>query len=284
MGSMEAWNRMPNNQDDTLKRIRRTLHVFIIFGILLVIIVASICWVALSFSVSSGNADATNLSAILFGSAQVALFAITIVIGFLTFFGIGYIERKIQEAVKTETTQRLGSLEAETAKRLEGLEREVRGRSLGILGYVIGENSLTKDFTVIDPERLREGFQYSEQAYALLRGSGIPVEFTVLNNYLYYACLLGDKSRRKYLLECAHRLRSAADEHDSPNLLLTYSRTILVFSQDDKEIAEACSIVEDLKSGPRLNDKQKREANHLASQCETRSQGTNHPGNKTATS
>jgi len=251
---------MVKNWDETLRRIRRVLNTLLVFGILVFISIASFRLVAGSFTL---GLQPRELPAILFGSGQVSLFVITIFIGILTIFGFQYFERKVREVVQSVTT-----------KRLENLEKEARGRSFAIQGYIIGENSVAEDLrTAKDEGRLREALLYCDQAYKFLKGTGLAVEFLALNNYLYYSCILGEKSRRGYLLECARLMRTAAEEHDSPNLLLTYGRTMLKFSLDPEEIREACQTVHDVKSDPRLNDKQKREASYLASQCDERFPG-----------
>ncbi len=249
---------MPKKLDNVIRRTRRILNVLAVFAILIFISIASIYLVTGSFKLSPPGKD---LPAILFASGQVSLFVITIFIGILTLFGFAYFERKIEEAVKVET-----------AKRLATLENEMRGRSFAIQGYVIGENSVNEDFTApTNEERLREAILYCDQAYNFLKGTGLAAEFLALNNFLGYSCALQDKSRRGYIVACAHRLREAADEHDSPNLLLTYARTILEFSLDPHEVDQACDALDDVKTSPQLNDKQKREANYLASLAEKRS-------------
>lgn len=255
---------MPKNFDQILKRVRR------VFILLLTVSLLALTWLA-SFHLAATGMTAlpeevsgpADLAAILFGAAQVNLFILSILLGVFGIFGWRAVEGRIREAVKVATT-----------KRLEGLENEARGRSFAILGYLIGESSVTPDFLKpMNEERLREAISYCERAYDLLKNTGLPAEFMTLNNLLGYSCVLRDRSRRGYLLDGARRLRAAAEEHDSPNLLLTYSRTFLEFGLDPKEIEEACSIVADIQSNSRLNEKQRREAEYLASLCKQSTSG-----------
>jgi len=201
-----------------------------------------------------------DLATILSSTATLALFVFSIFIAIALVVGWRIVEAKIREVV-----------EAKTDQRLEKSENESRGRAFAILGYVIGENSVTPDFSApLDEERLREAIFYCEQGYRFLKNTGLAAEFMALNNLLGYSCVLGDKSRRGHLLAEARRLRAAAEEHDAPNLLLTYARTILEFSLEPKELNDACSIVNDVRLNPRLNAKQKREADDLASLCQQR--------------
>ena len=198
-----------------------------------------------------------DLATTLFGAAAIAIFIFSLLVAMLAIYVWYTVENKMRAAVKEETTE-----------QLERIGNEVRGRTHAILGYIIGESSVDDDYKEpINVERLREAIYYCERAYELLKKSGVPTatEFMALNNLLQYYCISGDTSRRGYILEGARRLRAAAEEHDSPNLLLTYAKTILNFGLEPKEIEEARLIVADVQSHPLLNEKQKREAELLAS-------------------
>jgi len=239
--------------------IWHVLLIILVFVIIIYISLKSFHLAATSYAALPDIKDTWNLSAILFSSAQVSLFVISILIGLLTIVGWQAVERKIQENVEKATTERLAIL-----------EKEVRGRSFAILGYTIAEKSAPRDFSKPTDEveaRLREAVQYCEQAYNFLKGTDLPAEYMALNNLLTYSCDLHDSQRRGYILECAHRLREAAEEHNSQNLLLTYCRTILEFSLEPKEKGEACLIVNAIRERGGLGEKQKREADHLASLC-----------------
>jgi hypothetical protein len=209
---------------------------------------------------------------LLFGASTISLGALALLAGGFALFGWGY----LKENVKKEVEESL-------RERIRTVEQELRGRSRTVLGYVIGENSVivTEEAELAgNKERLREAIQHCEEAYLLLKGSGLPVEFTALNNYLYYSCVLGDTSSRDTILDRARRLREAAIEHNSQNLLMTYARTVLTFSHAPGQIVQACEFVADIKRSSTLNEKQKREANYLASLCEKSDPGVAVTGNK----
>jgi hypothetical protein len=239
------------------KKIGKILNVVLVFSVIACVWIVSIYVARKGFANLPPLRGVWDLTAILFGAAQVSLFIFSILLGVLTFFGWQAVERKISDAVEKATKEQLATV-----------DNEARGRSFAIMGYIIGENSVNEDFTApTSEERLREAISYCNQAYNFLKGSGLSAEFLALNNLLGYSCALGDTERRGYLLECARRLRKAAEEHGSQNLLLTYCRTILKFSLEPDEIKEACFMVEDIKSSSKLNKKQKREADYLASLC-----------------
>lgn len=202
--------------------------------------------------------DIDKMTTLLFGASTISLGVFALLAGGFALFGWGY----LKENVKKEVEESL-------RERIHTVEQELRGRSKTILGYVIGENSVAEDgHSPSNEERLREAIQHCEEAYLLLKGSGLPVEFTALNNYLYYSCILGDTSNRDTLLDRARRLREAAIEHNSQNLLLTYARTVLTFSRESGQVVQACEFVSDVKGMPTFNKKQKREAEFLASLCQ----------------
>jgi membrane protein implicated in regulation of membrane protease activity len=251
---------MSKKLDNWFKYTWRGVTIALVFSVLLLIWLASFYLATTGFAALPKITTIWDLTAILFGAAQVSLFVISILIGFLTIVGWQAVERKISEAV-----------EKVTKKRLANVENEARGRSFAIMGYVIGENSITPDYAgFTNEERLREAIRYCDQAYNFLKGTDLPAEFLALNNFLGYSCALGETARRGYILECARKLRKAAEEHASWNLQLTYARTVFKFSLEPQEIAEACSIVRDVLSNSQLNEKQKREAEYLTPLCKQR--------------
>jgi hypothetical protein len=192
-----------------------------------------------------------DLATILFGAASLALFVISIFLAFLAIFGWGAIEEVIR---------------SETKEELKALTEELRGRTLAISGFLMGESSVSDDYRyVTNAERLKSAIHDCEQAYRRLQDVEGAGKYMALNNLLEYSCILGDRARRGFLLEGARQLKTAGEEHDVPNLLLTSCRTVLTFGLDPKEIDQARTIVGDLITNPRLNPKEKREAEYLAS-------------------
>jgi hypothetical protein len=252
-------------REELLKLVARTLYVLAVFSVLILIWLKSFHLAATSYAALPDIKGPGDLSAILFGSAQVCLFVISIVIAFFAIFGFKYFEGKIREAVKKEI-----------AKRIDKVERELRGRSYGVLGYTIGESSVKPDFSApTDEARLIEAIQYCDQAYGFLKGTDLPAEFMALNNLLIYSCAMSNRpkssrSRRGYILEGAYKIKEAAEEHDNQNLLLTFCHTILEFSLEPREIEEACSILKVIIDKGSINEKQKGEVRYLTSLCNNR--------------
>ncbi len=196
-------------------------------------------------------------SAILFGTSTVALVLISLVIGGVAFFGWQTIKDSIRRDV-----------ESSTRNRLEQMEIELRGRSSALLGYTIGETSVDADYLhATNPERLREAKTLCQQGYNRLRKVGGAGEVMALNNLLMYSSILGDTSRRGYYLKRARQLRKAGEDLDKPHLLLTYCRIVLYFGLDPAEKDEACAIVQAVRAKEGLQEKERREADHLASLC-----------------
>jgi hypothetical protein len=101
----------------------------------------------------------------------------------------------------------------------------------------------------------------------------------VLNNLLGYTCALGESALEKdqsphRVIKDAYRLKAAAEQHDeepgAASLLLTYARTILVFSKKERELVEAAQIVREMNLFSDLDPKQRRDAVQLAKLFEKR--------------
>jgi hypothetical protein len=251
------------------RKVYRLLKTILITSTILLVWLASFHLAAAGIATLPKVNAPIDLATTLLSAAAIAIFIFSLLVTMIAIYVWYTVENKMRAAVKEET-----------AGQLEKIGNEVRGRTHAALGYIIGELSVDDDYLEsTDVERLREAIYYCEKAYEHLKNSGIPTEFMNLNNLLQYYCISGYTSRRGYLLEGARRLRAAAEEHGSPNLLLTYAKTTLTFGLEPKEIDEACSIVADIiaadaKSRPILNEKQRREAEQLASLCQKRTSGS----------
>jgi uncharacterized membrane protein YqhA len=94
--------------------------------------------------------DSTDLSTILTSTGTIALFIFSMLIAAVAIVGWQTFEGKVKETVQ-----------ALTAERLKTTEKEARGRSIAILGYVIGENSLDPErWCPTDVERLKEAIHH----------------------------------------------------------------------------------------------------------------------------
>jgi membrane protein implicated in regulation of membrane protease activity len=242
----------------------------ITLGIMLVLFLFALSLLLMAIAVrddvlTGSVPESSDLMTLLFGASTISLGVFALLAGGFALFGWGY----LKENVKKEVEESL-------RERIHAVEKELRGRSNMILGYVIGENSVAADGrSPSDKERLREALLYCEGAYTLLKDSGLAVEFTALNNYLYYSCILGeaDTYRQDYLLQAAERLREAAVDHSSQNLLLTHARTVLKFSDDPKLLKQARAFVAHIAKSATLNEitlneKQSREVKYLTSLLE----------------
>jgi hypothetical protein len=198
-----------------------------------------------------------DMATLLEGTASIALIIISIVAGILAVLGWRSLEERIVESVEKATTA-----------RLETLENELRGRAAAVMGYLIGESSLKDNaLEVANKVRLQEALNYCETAYNMLKKVGGPAEFLPLNNLVFYHCLLGTPTRSEYLLESARKLRKRGEEHDAPNLQLTYCRAILQLGGSETEYRDVRALISALGNHPRLTEKEKREAEFLASLC-----------------
>lgn len=246
--------------------IQRVLIFALVLGATVLVWLGSILLARNAYAVlplaSLKNAGALDLATILFGASSIALFMLSILIAFVAVFGWGAIKDTVKDEVKKATK-----------KRFEELENEVRGRSFGVLGYVMGEMNIKEDLkSPSNEDGLKEALRYCEQSYRRLKGTGLSTEFMALNNLLSYACILKDKKRRGFLLAEAKKLKIAAQDNNSYNLLLTYARTILEFSTDKSDIQEAYVIYTDIVSSVTLDEKQKIEVGILDELYNTRAQ------------
>lgn len=240
-----------DNKASKANSVKRILNLTLIFSFIALVLVTS-AYLAKPGIEMLKSQEPADLATIFFGASSISLMVFAILVALLVVSGWQSIKQVNQE-------------------HAEKVEAASRGRSFANLGYLIGESSITSDsLSPTDRERLEEAIDYCRRGYELLKNTGSPDEFTVLNNLLVYSCVLHDGSKRHSILEGARRLRAFADEHDSPNLLLTYVRTIIEFSLEPTEIAEACSILVKARVDPRLNAKQKREAEYFASLCAER--------------
>jgi hypothetical protein len=251
-----------------LPKLSSTYWIRLAFLVAFVVLLWFDCYsLSERFSAATRAPSATGrppeTSSVLFNAASLSLFSISVFIAVLAIFGWGAIEETIRAAVKSET-----------AERLKALEDELRGRALALGGFVMGEISVSDDYlSVTSAERLKNAVNGCTQGYELLKSVEGAGQYMALNNLLTYSCILGEKARRGFLLEGARKLRKVGEEHDVPNLLLTSCRTILTFSLDPQEKDDACRMIPDLQADPRLNPKEKREADYLASLCEKRAGG-----------
>lgn len=194
--------------------------------------------------------SSSNLSALLFGAASVALFVFSILFAVLAIFSWHAIQ-----AVNS---------------KLDLMATEMRGRLHSILGYVVGEMSLESDFlTIKDEDRMAEAVRLCQQGYDLLKKVGGPAEYMGLNNLVYYSCVSKaphkdqqqhqNQHKADFLVSKARLLKEAGQEHNAPSLQLTACRAILLFG-DEKEKMRARETLEALSAAPDILEKERKEA------------------------
>lgn len=188
---------------------------------------------------------------ILFGAASVALFVFSILIGALAFIGWQAVKDRIRESV-----------EAATKQRLSHLENEMRGRVYSGLGYMIGEMCVDPvSLEAKDKGRLARALPLLQEGYDLLQEVGGAAEYMGLNNLVFYSCVYGDETQREYWLKSARRLRDSGEEHNSPDLLLTYCKAILRFGLDNVgDVQRARALAASLAQAPSVSPQQREEA------------------------
>jgi hypothetical protein len=202
----------------------------------------------------------SDLAAVLFGAASVALFVFSIVLAGLAVFGWQFIEGKIEDRV-----------EKATRAANERLEIELRGRVYSVMGFMLGSMSLKSGSVegskeILDKDRLEQGIDQSRRGLDLLKKIGGAAEFMALNNLVFFSSVLGEGVQKDYLLKSARRLKEAAEEQEAPTLLLTFCFVVLKYSSDAAELRQAYEIAESVKDRKDLSEAQRKEARfYLAS-------------------
>lgn len=205
--------------------------------------------------------DFGDLSTVLFGSASIALFILSLFVGFLAIFGWQTLQNSVKSQVETVTKREIETVKRDTEERIKYLENELEGRVYSILGFVIGEISFDSGtFEANDKDRLSDAIENSRRARNLLKGTGRPSEYLALNNLVFYSSLVGDKSMRGHVMADARLLKDAGQEHHNRNLLLTYCRAVIEFGTDRAEIEDAQTISQAIAENPRSSEREKREA------------------------
>jgi len=236
------------------------LRAWIMLKVVLAVSVTVLAWLGSFFFakqsdvldlMKSHRADFVSLS---FGSASLALFALSVLIAILGIFGWQAIHVYVQERV-----------EVATREKIKIVESELRGRALSIQGYLLGDMSIDrKTLAIKDSERLDEAVELCAQGFDILEEVGGSVRFMSMNNLIYYSCVRDVKSRnseRGELLGLARQLQKEAWKYQSANLLSTACRAVLQYGDDKAEKERSRDILRQLMAGQvRSSDKERAEA------------------------
>jgi hypothetical protein len=242
-----------------LRRIRRILALGLLLG--LVVLIWAGAWYVMKAAKEmktpgGGAVSLADQAAILFGASTITLVVVTLVLGVVAVFGW----QTIKDSVRRE-------IEEGTRNRFDDLETHLHGRVLSVLGHILGTlSSEPNQLDATNPDRLSEAIWNCQKGYDQLKKIGGLPALMALNNLVYYSCIQEEKSKATFLLKQARELRDAGDEHDEPNLLLTFVRAVLQFGTDPKEIEEARGVAAALLMHKDLTARQQKEATfYLAS-------------------
>ncbi|HEX3525886.1 MAG TPA: hypothetical protein VH988_02365 [Thermoanaerobaculia bacterium] len=249
---------------------------------LLAVVLVLVVWsISVYMIVSAEFEKVKDVVTVFFGASSLALFIFSIFIAFFAVIGwqslseyvrgiaVKEANSTLESKLKEKIDARVGQLEVDRIEpmvkaRLK-LESEMRGRAMTILGYMIGEASLSPDSkspgSERDRENLAEAVGLCEQGYEVLRGVGGSLEYMALNNLVFYLSAYGpDSSGRKILIEQARLLSKVAETHQARNLLLTAYRAILEHGTDPVEKLEAAGRLRALLKEGKLTARESREA------------------------
>jgi hypothetical protein len=148
--------------------------------------------------------------------------------------------------------------EASFDEKLHRLE----GRTLSLLGYVMGEASIESDnpVEVRDKSKLLKAIDLGQQGYEILKKIGGPSEYMALNNLVFYSCVLNDVARSDFLLEQARLLLKMGQDHNSINLMLTGCYALLQFGDSREEKTHAIGILRALQGSSNATAREQKEA------------------------
>lgn len=253
---------------------RRWLFIIRCFFLVTIIVFlwsVSFCALSLSMPVMGQDTELDSLMTVLFGASSIALFLFSIIFGFFSLIEWQGIKARLDrvDTLDKEIQLKISNIERSTRDLIKPIELEMTARIHAMLGYFLGEVSLTKDKRIKSGERdsFENAVDQYETAYKLLQGvRGTPVEYMVLNNYLFYLSILNDPLKRDFLLAESRRMLREARLHGTRNLILTACKVILTNSTDGKERQEVIGLLNAIASDSKAPTKDRREAKfYLAS-------------------
>lgn len=211
-------------------------------------------WSVSIFLVGQSNLErlknTTDLSALLFGAAALALFMFTLLLAGLVVFGW----RSLVSTVSATVHETI-------AETNEPFRRDMKGRQRAFEGYLLGYLSTDPvSLELKDKALIAEAVDRCQDAYNILKGADEAAEFMALNNLIYYSALAGDRSRSDFLLTSARKLMEVGQEHNALNLMLTACRVILKYSTNRDEGRYAYEILTAIASSKKATERERSEA------------------------
>jgi len=198
-----------------------------------------------------------DLASILFGASSLALFVFSSFIALLAIVGWKALNDTIREQVQISTNA-----------KAQALENESKGRTFSAIGYILAESALRQAegvIEIIDKQKLSEAILFLQRGYNLLRLIGGAAEYMALNNLVFYSLIDDDKPRAGYLIEKAHDLMRAGQEHNNADLMLTACGVVLRYGTDGGKREEALMILKVIQENPRQPLKRRNEAKYYLS-------------------
>jgi len=206
-------------------------------------------------------AESVDFESLLFGASSVALFAYSVIIGLVAFFGYDLFRKIIADDVRASIQ---GQIDVQR-KELEGKTAAHLGLSFGIIGSA--RDSLPANYGL-----LGESVQFSTRAYEILREIGSKSQYMALNNLVFYGCELGKPEHREILLGRAEELREFSQQNlPTPYFegMLTYCRAVCDLSEDKDQMKRAYYIASGIFTEA-LNERQRDEATSYATSLKKR--------------
>jgi hypothetical protein len=236
---------MSNNQKSPMARA-----IASVFSIGVVVLIWSVSYHIVRHARPEKVSTSPELATLLFGASAIALFIFSLVVVALALVGWKSLLIAVREEATTTVKEELASM-----------RNELRGRSLSILGYMLGEmNTRSDSLEPADKDGIAEAVRLCQQGYDFLKKLGGAPEFMSLNNLIYYSCVEGDRSRSDFILKSARRLMDAGQEHDVANLQLTACRAILQYGTDREERQRAHELLAELANKRNIPTRERREA------------------------
>ena len=202
-----------------------------------------------------------DLATIFFGASSLALIIFSLLLAVAAIIE--------WQSLKTDIRKQIESAEA-AEKRVGRLEKDLRGRSLTIMGLMMGTLHSDPLAEKQDPRKkdyLAEAIYYCQKGYSALKDLEGNGKYMALNNILHYSCLLGVESRSDILLAQAKEIRDVGEKYEDSQYiapyLMTYCRVALTYETNPEEIRKARAKADSLLE-MNLTSLQRKEAAMIA--------------------
>jgi hypothetical protein len=178
-----------------------------------------------------------DLATIFFGASSLALIIFSLLLAVAAIIE--------WQSLKTDIRKQIEAAEA-AEKRVARMEKDLRGRSLTIMGLMMGtlhSDPLAEKQNPKEKDYLAEALYYCQKGYNALKDLDGNGKYMALNNILHYSCLLDLESRSDILLAQAKEIRDLGEKYEDSQYispyLMTYCRVALTFETDLEELKKA---------------------------------------------